>query len=395
MQNLRWFKRMIICLILALVLGLALSGNAFAQGQPTATAQPTLSTRIPAPTSLKNSIEGSWKIQLSQKQYQDPVNQRQQTEFRLLADLRYEPLENIYFLLGPKFTYTNGYVQTQESQSASKSELGVREASINLSLAHFTAAAGALDQTKMHPGLLLEDQTFPALSVMAHSDLQANWVFIGGLERAIPTTSSLSTQTRDAEKTPGFSSAFLSLRAQKMRIDLDLRMGAYGFENLPLSVSNKSILLGNTPQASTTAGTDAKFNSEFNGPFASLYSRARLTRRIAIGGQFEWIQNDQAPATLNQGLRAKGFTDLGVSRDFEISPFYEYFRIEPDATVALYNSDLLGTNRVGYRTGLSLTYKRTLKVSVSGGERDAVFVSPFQQREKTLNLRLETLDVAI
>ncbi len=410
MSQLRLLKRMFFCLLLAIVLGLALSGNAIAQGQASAprrsmaqqpvTLPPTTNlqtTTAPAPspatTKTNKGVEGTWRIQLSQRQSQEEFNQYQLTEFRLLADLRYQPLPNVYFLLGPKFTYTNGFLQTQEAKNANRSEWGLREASIRGDVDWFSVGAGALDQAQTHPSILLYDQTFPALEMSAHSDRKQNWVFAMVAETAIPTTSSLSTQAREFEKTPGYSSGSLSLTAQKMLVDLKLRAGIFEFQNLPMSVASKSSLLGNT--AISSNGSDSQFVYDYQGAFADTLLKANITNRFAIGAVGEWAQNSKAESSLSQASLQRVFSDIRLTRNFDVTPFYEYFRIEPDAVVALYNSDTLNTNRVGYRAGLTVGYKQTLKITFSGGERDVIYTSPFQRREKTLNLKLETLDVAI
>jgi hypothetical protein len=385
---------MVICLILALLVGLALSGRAIAQGQPVSELQTQISQPTPPKSSKKKSgIDGTWKLQLTQKQFVDPFTQKQITEFRLFADLRYEPLQNVYFLLGPKFTYANGFVQTQDDQGATKAEWSIREISINGDLTYLQASAGALDQTPQHPSVLLFEQTFPAAKLRLHSNSHANWVYSLQGETGIPTSSSLSPQTQTFEKTPGYQSGFVGVMSQKMRIDLDAKVGAFQFQNLPTSVATKSALLGNT--TTNTNGGDSQFIYEYSGGFVQLQAKARLMPRLDLGVNLEAAQNNQVSQNLSHATLARAFSDFRFIRNFEISPFYESFRIEPDAVVALYNSDMLNTNRVGYRGGLAVTYKQTLKVSVSSGERDVIYESPFQQREKTLYLRLETLDVAI
>jgi hypothetical protein len=393
MRQWRKLKRLIICAVLALVLGLILSANAYAQSRTVPFRTPSQNLATSVTSTPKNEVEGFWRIQLSQKQFQDPFNQRQLTEFRLLTDLRYAPIKEAYFSLAPKFTYTNGFAQTLEGTNASKAEWGVREASVRSDLSFVHLGLGALDQSLVHPSTLLSDQTFPAAMIRLHSAAEDNWVFAIEAESGIPTTSSLSTQAREFEKTPGFASGSLSVKAQKMLVDLNFRVGVYQFQNLPMSVASKSSLIGNTTVSSN--GTDSEFMYEYQGAFAETTTRARITRQFSIGAELEFVQNDQAPSSLNQGSSAKLFSAFNFTKNLEIAPFYSYFRVEPDAAVALYNSDLIGTNRVGYLGGLTGTYKQTLRLTISGGERDVIYNNPFQKREKILTLKLETFDVSI
>jgi hypothetical protein len=382
------FKRILVCLFLTLLLSLVLSGNVFAQSLQTQLSETSKSQ-------TKSKIEGNWSLTLSQRQFQDPFNQRQITEFDLLADLKYYPLEMFYFDLAPVFSYTNGFVQTQKEQSASVTEWGVSEASFNGETKWVKGSLGAINQAPNHPSVLLSEyQTFPAAQADVHTHSDGRWVFGSVAETAIPTTSSLSTQTQEFEKTPSYSSGSMYLKTQKMLVEMELRAGGFRFENLPMSVASKSALLGNTAD-STDNGINSKFVYNYEGAFAEFKPKLILSRKWAVGSSIEWVQNSQAPERFNQGLYSKIFTDLQLGRNLQWTPFYEYFRIEPDATVALYNGVDLNTNRVGYRAGLSLEYKKTLRVTLSGGERDAIFTSPTQQREKTLTFKLETLDVPI
>ena len=422
--------RLFIPLLLAVILGLALSDNAFAQPSSSGQTSNGQSQRRPPfasynslyaspntnsslnpvdseadnqlvtqvkPVTKKGlrSIEGTWNIRLQQRQLQDDFNQETTTEFRLQADLRYKPVENINFRLAPKFNYATGFIQTEQVSRPSKTEWGVKEASINADLlSSVSVSAGALDQETNHPLILLADQAFPALRLKLHTSEKE--ILSAGLyaETAIPTSSSLSTQTKEAEKTPSFNSGTLFMKVQKTIIEGEAKIGAYQYQNLPSSVATESTYLGNTTESSTGAN-DSQFIYQYEGPFASAGVTANVTKYFRLLAAGNWIQDSKAPSGFNQGMWAKVGFEADLIHGFQIQPFYEYFRVEPDATVAAYNHPGLNTNRAGYMGGLSVSYRKILKVTASAGESDAIYETPYQMRDKIWFLKLETLDVAI
>jgi hypothetical protein len=378
-------KRVLIPLLLAIVLGLMLSGPAYAES--------AFAER------KSNAFQGSWSISLGAKRFEDDFNQKATSDFSMGADLRYQPLELIQFRVLPAFHSSTGYTQTEDESSGSSGKLLIREASANitsrmLGQSMIRLSLGALNQEALHSALLFsEDLSFPAARLSLSTDPQA--VFVGGLhsEAAIVTASSLSTQTQNFEKTPTFQSHLLFLKLQKTVMEAQLLGGVFEFENLPMSVATKSGLFGNTTDSTTAL--DSVFRYAYKGSLASGNFKANFSRTFASGIKTAWVQNREAPQSQNQGSVVEAYADLDLSRNFQISPFYDYFRVESDATVASFNNEGLNTNRVGYSAGFRMSLQKMVKLTLSGGERDVLLLSPTQARERTWNLRLETFDVAI
>jgi hypothetical protein len=106
------------------------------------------------------------------------------------------------------------------------------------------------------------------------------------------------------------------------------------------------------------------------------------------------VKNAGAPSEMSQGYTVFTKADLWFGA-VKWSPSFEYFNVQPDASVAYYSSPIYQTNRVGYETGLSLQYKKIFRFSMSGGERDVLFESTSQSRERFFSLSLETLDAPL
>jgi hypothetical protein len=386
------FVRLGIVLLLSFFVGLVLTESAFAQsiGQQ-------LKTQMQdRRSSSSNSLQGVWNLRLAQKRFESPFEQKSTSEFRLGADLSYRPLEITRFRLAPQFSYNTGYQQTQESSEASASEWGVKEASITLEASRFLqASTGALDQSQDHPSILLHDQTFPALRIQLQSDSVRLWSFGLTLESAIPTSSSLSTQTKEFEKTPGFNSASVLLSVNSPSFQSRLRLGAYEFQSLPQSVAQKAGYLGNTTATPNGNSSLFEFDGGYQGTFASFQGETWVHRSLRLSAFAEWVKNSRAADGLNQGIRSEISAELRAGSKLSVIPSYEFFRIDPDATVSSYNGSWLNTNRIGYLAGLGFSFRNKMKISLNGGERDVLFLSPAQQRERTWNLKLETSDAAI
>lgn len=379
-------KRFWISVLFAALVGILLTETSFAQTHSLAT------TVVKSPRKIM-AIEGTWNIGLKNYRYEDQFNKKNTTDFSLQTYLTYFPVEEVSFHFAPKFNYVNGYSQTLGTDSASQSTWTVREASINAEpFSDILGSAGALDQSVDHPALLLGEIAFPAVRLKLQTNSKN--MFYAGIkgESAIPTSASLSTETQDLEKTPSFTSGSIYLTLQKSVVEGSLQAGIYEYQDLPMTVATKSALLGNTTTA--TSGKDSIFTYGYKGPFAKANLTAHIGKYVSLNGLGEWVQNESAPTEFNQGARSKFSADVLLPRRLILSPFYEYYRIEPDAVVAQYNG-YLTTNRVGYDAGLSVTYKKILRITASGGERGVLYETPNQNQERTWTLKLETLDVAI
>lgn len=388
--------------ILTLILSLITGGLSYAQPGPAKSGNAqSLNTLTGQKINEENLAEknkkfnGTWRLRLQGTRGEDPFNQRSTVDFAVLANLNYQPTDLLGFNLSPSFKYLNGFAQTQNRTDTNESKVLVRNASADLKVGGvFEASVGALDQEKMHHPILLDEVAFPAARIGAYTSDQNDYQVGALAESAIATSSSLSTQTKEAEKTPTFNSAGIFGKAESTYVDANLSVMMWQFENLPMSLATQSSFAGNTgtPVGGTT---DKIFTYQYKGIEAFGKLKFKFNNRIALGLNAAFVRNDQAPSELNQGTWARGFVEYYVNRTWMVTPAYEFFRIEPDAAVAAYNSDLHYTNTVGYRAGLGVEYRKTVRVSIHGGEKDVLYITPTQQRERFWNLKLETLDVAL
>lgn len=335
---------------------------------------------------------GSLGIILQGKRFDSAKTQKSQSVFTLAANLNYLPTPTVRFNLAPEFSYINGYVQTDAQTDASKSTWSVQNAGVDfLPNKYLTASLGALDQNSAHADILFDAIAFPAAKASVNTQPDADFVAGMQAETAIVTSTSLSTEKTASEKTPTFQSSGLILKKQNGVLEGTLKAYVYEFNDLPSSVAASSANVGNS---TTQIGTNPKaFVYEYRGYLAHGWIKANLNKSWALNLTSSWVKNNEAPEGYNQGTVTKFFIDADVSDSLRISPYYTFFRMEPDATVASLNDGRYNTNRVGYLTGLAFNYQKSVKVTLQGGERDVVYVNSAQQRERTWALRLETVNV--
>lgn len=345
--------------------------------------------------SENKSVQGTWNIRMGQLQEKDPYNQRNITDFRLGLNLYHSLIEYTFINFAPTFKFRSGYQQTQADSEPQQNELGVREASFNVGNTKedskdfgFLLSTGAIDQTNHTTRLLFYEQTFAAAKLNIHSS-----GFFGEAEYAIPTSSSLSTQTKDFEKTPQYTSLILGFETNSNAFSGTYSLGTFAFENIPGKTATSSSLRGNTTRP--TSGRDSEFKFEYAGYFLATKSEFAVFKNNYLGLRADYLANDRVDSNLGQAFDVRGHWKLIWNKTYTFTPFYQFFRVDSDATIAAYNWSLYNTNRQGYRSGLEVQFKQKLSVSASFGEKDAIIESPFIQRDNFFMLTLETSDVEI
>lgn len=385
-----------------------LSGNSLMKADQARKTRPALNKKKEQPKTLEKVTDetpiaveaekkekkwsGSAGITVRGRQF-ETTNNVKKTESRLfiIANINYLATPEIRFNINPYYSYINGYYQVDGKTDVIKNSISVFNAAVDFMPAPWvTTSVGALNQNGMHAGLMFDDLAFPAAKVVFTTDADAPFVASMLAETAIVTSYNLSTETKDKESTPTFNSAGIQLKTQKSLIDSHLKVLAFQFNNLPSSMAEDA---GNVGNSTVQVGTNPRqFIYEYRGTLANGQIKLNASKSLAFGVSGTWIKNSEAPEGNNQGSTAKAFMDVDVSDNIRLSPYYTYYRVEPDTTVASLN-DGTNTNRVGYVAGLALQYKKAFKVSLAGEERDVVYTNASQQRERIWNLRLETMNV--
>lgn len=340
-------------------------------------------------------LEATWKMGLSgieaQSLNEDSESSSKYVSFGIEAQSRYWLHPQAFLSFAPVVKFENGSYQSLNGERAGESSLTLKEAGAHWRFAEdSTLSAGALNQATTHSELLIGDQAFPALrmdlQVFKNGAMDARL----GLEQAIPTSSSLSTQTKETESTPRFLSASVSLDYEGSRAFWKTRVGAFSYEHLPGAVGYESGLRGNSTIALTE--NEALFIHQYQGLEGMTALRFPLLRACDLMVELSYIENQKAPRDLNRAYAATAGTEVYFSGQKSLEMKLTGFRIEPDAAVAFFSSNrFYNTNRAGYSLQSFVNFnKYGFHLGGRYTEAEVIYLSPVQTREKSLMLILET-----
>jgi hypothetical protein len=293
----------------------------------------------------------------------------------------------------PQIIMQSGYIQSVDVVDPNRSRINLLNASVTLKpLESLQFTVGDLNQSEYHSALLLSDRAFPAVrSLVQYKSTQTELgVFV---ESAIPTSQTVSNNSNDLEKTPSLlmAQAFFNL---KNSIEWSNRVGYFKYDNLPISISSASTQLGNSGIA--LSGTDYLFKYQFEGFEAQTKLNIPLSNALNFKVDLSAVQNSKAPTLNNLGWKAATGVDYFASKKITLCPSIQYFRIEEDAVVSIYNSNLFNTNRQGYLASLETRYNGSVSLTLSAGERAALYDhGSMQTREKYFSMMLETQDAKL
>jgi len=344
-----------------------------------------------ASLSFAGDVETAWKLGLAGANAQDSQSSNQYVSFGLDTKTKYWADRNLFLNFDALVKFENGSFQSLDGEKKTESGLRLQEVGVHWLLVNpLLLSAGALNQANNHSDLLFDDQAFPAVRAQLKLFKSGNGVTLFEIEQAIPTSSSLNTNTSATESTPRFLSASLAFNYESFSYFWKSRVGAYSFDNLPSSVAYQSGLRGNTVNSITE--TESLFSYEFAGLDAETSIRVPVLRGWDFTGAVSYLKNNKAPATSNSAYAVSAGSEFFFvgqkSWDFSVTSF----RIESDAAVAFFNSEsFFNTNRIGYNLKSYMNFrKRHFRVGVSYTEAEVIYLNPVQSREKSLMLMLET-----
>lgn len=342
-------------------------------------------------TTTKSPLEASWRMALSGVDAQDSQSSSKYVGFGLEARSQYHLLPDLYFAFDPLLRFENGSYQSIDGKRENQSGIYIKEAAAHWNFfSGSDLSAGALNQTKTHSELLVGDQAFPAVRADVQLFKVGSFQTLVTAEQAIPTSSSLATNTTGVESTPRFLSASLALNYETAMYHWKTRVGTFAYDNLPSTVATESGFRGNTVVSLTES--ESKFVYDYQGVEALTSFRLPVMRGWDFFTEASYLQNSKAKSDLSRAYAAAVGSEFFFIGRKSVDMKLTTFRIEPDAAVAFFNSiKFYNTNRVGYRFESFLNFnKYKFNIGARYTEAEVIFLSPTQSREKSLMLILET-----
>ncbi len=344
------------------------------------------------PTAPQKDYALSWSTSLKADHSLDELsNNKNEIELGLTLkfDLAFSPWMSMN--LTPKIIAQNGYIQAPDSVDPAGSRIEIRNASLDLKPSNlFNFSVGSLDQRIYHEAIFMSRRSFPAARLVSRiGDEKKNHLYVF-LESAMPTSSSISNNNADLGATPSLNSAGLGfqLGADSVGYTIKSFVNAYQFAGLSRDLSTSSVFLGNS--GVNSAGSNYLFKYDYQGFEASFEGKFHLTRPLALGFFADGIENTQAPTGKNLGWNLGGFVKYDFSRSFQVEPRFNYYHMESDATVAVYNDSFINTNREGYVSQVKFYYNQKVQLKISYGQRVPIVLNPSQPSETWYGLGLET-----
>lgn len=371
----KWSAGFTFCLTLILSL------QAWSQGTSTA--------------SLKSSrnekkFSAEWRLRLQGESHNDEQSQAKVFDLRTDLKAKYTLHSSLYLDLQPSLRLQSGQTQSVDGADKAENKIYLTQAAMVYRPFNVTRlSAGALNQRYLHTRLLLDEIAFP--SARAEVLLTRGTLLSAlALETAIPTSTSLSTNTRELEPTPSLNTVALKMNLQGSKeLFLKFTGGYFIYNNLPSAVAQASRLLGNEVNALSEA--QYTFAHKFEGVEGSLEWSVPVSTWMELVGYGEYVVNQKAPAELGTGYYYAAAGNFHVTSNMDLSLGGAYFSIAPEAAVSYFNARRFETNRIGYSAETMLSFKKEgFKVGAEFSESEVMFINSIQSKEQRIFLKLET-----
>lgn len=364
-----------------LVLILSMQGHA--QGQSIQTSEMT--------SKPQNSWKAQWRLRLSGTDTRDERSQSKLVGIQSEIKSVYKLTNYLALDIQPTIRLRTG--QTQEFEGADNQDSGIL---LNQAAVHYLpfravkVSGGALNQRHLHSDLLVDRRlAFPAARAEIMSRT-SQWRLSVTAETAIPTSRSLSTNTKELEKTPSLNSAGFKVQWKKAQnFGLSLNGAYFSYNNLPSTVAQGSGLLGNF--IVPVSESHYEFLYEHRGYQAGLETQLPVSRHLNVKLGADYIRNTEVPEELGVGYKLFSEARLGLKRNIDLILRTEYFSMAPEAAVSFFNYRWYETNRNGYSAETSLAFnKERFEIGVRYIDSEIMYQNTTQSREKTWFIMLET-----
>lgn len=343
----------------------------------------------------EGKFSAEWRLRLSGVDRHDEQSQSKTVDLRTEFKAKYLLNSNLQLDIQPAFRLQSGQTQSLDGADKPESKISLNQAAVHyLPLKALRLSAGALNQRHMHTQLLMDELAFPAARsevLYKNGDFKTSLA----LETAIPTSTSLSTNTKELEATPSLNTAALKFNWQsENNFFWRGSAGYFAFNNLPSAVAQKSGLLGN--EVDKISDANFSFRNKFEG--LELLSELELPiyTFMDVMVRAEYVQNIKADAAYNSASLYSLGGRFHVTKNTDFILAGGYFEIAPEAAVAYFNANTLQTNRVGYIAETAVAFNKDgFILGLRYTDAELMYSNAVQSREKSLFLKLETFYAGI
>lgn len=348
-----------------------------------------ISSPMPAAPKKESKLLADWRLRLNGTDFHDDQSQAKFVAIYLDLRSKYLLTSSLHIDFQPSFRLVSGQSQTIDGADKMENKILLTQAAAHYTpLSNLRLSAGALNQRYMHTSLLVDEMAFPAARAIGGFKADA---FESSLafETAIPTSTSLSTNTKELEPTPSLNTLALISKWGDKEAYWKASIGYFAYNNLPSAVAQQSLLLGNSVQNIS----DAQYNfvNKYQGTEASSEVQLPVHSRFDLYGRIEYLHNDKASSQDATASMYAAGVNLHLNAGLDCSLIGSYFSVAPEAAVAYFNAHNYETNRIGYGAESALSFKKEgFRLRVQYKDSEVMYQNPVQSREKLLMLKLET-----
>lgn len=335
-------------------------------------------------------FSADWRLRLSGTEVKDEQSQSKVVDLRTEIKAKYLLHSSLYLDIQPSMRLQAGQTQSIDGADKPENKIYLYQAAAHYRPASFfRTSAGALNQRYMHTGLLVDAIAFPAVraETLFKTDSTKS---VFAIESAIPTSTSLSTSSKELESTPSLNSAMLKTSWEtKAKFEGKISLGYFAYNNLPSTIAQKSGLLGN--EINKISDANYAFSYKYEGFELATELQIPVSSNIDLITGAEYLVNQKAPAKINQATTYFGRASFHVSKSKDLIIGGSYFTIAPESAVSYFNASAYETNRVGYSAETSFAFKKEgYSFGLRYSDAEVLYSNAIQSREKTLLIKLET-----
>ncbi len=311
------------------------------------------------------AFEFYWKMDLDGFLQEDRLDHRALMRTRVNAKVLTQL--NDFFFAQAEFELLTGIgsIQTIDQRPGDTSGISQRELLLLLKTTNWlTVQFGAINQRFLQAPLLLAKIPFP--SVVENIELfrgDRHELFLS-FQQAVPTTFSddHSIYIQSLAKVPFLlTKSFFWNYDPKSFYKIKFNSTFFHYSALPSDIALNSWANGNSIHENPSS-----FKYNYSGFYFGLEPSFQIFPNLGLNLKVHYINNlrDIDAKHLNQGILYGFSAPFDITENIRITPVFEYFVTQPDASVAAYNSERYGhSNRTGFVGELILSfYNRNTEV---------------------------------
>ena len=314
--------------------------------------------------SESNTFESWWKINLGGFLLQDDLDYTQVIRTKINTKVITQFMDSFFAKAEFELFTSSGSIQKIYQRIGESNGISQREILLLWKATNWlTIQLGAVNQGFLRSPLLLGEIPFPSLVKNIELFKGEEHSLSLSFQEAIPTTFSdkHSLRVQSLAKTPLLlTGSFFWNYDPKSYYKVALNSSFFHYNPLPSDIALASKFYGNT-----VVHQPSVFKYRYTGFYMGLEPSFQIFPNLGVKLKAHYIHNIRDTASNhNRGELYSIQIPFDITENVRITPVFEYFRNQPDSTVAYYNSERYGhSNRTGFVGEVILNlYNRNIEV---------------------------------